>query len=421
MSPPRRRPVPLSRLRDARGSVIVIVAVIMTVCLGMAALAVDLGSLYQQQSLAQSAADAAALAGAHDLPTTSTASATANTYANVDLPGEQTPSVTFPTPTQIKVTLAKTAPSLFSQIFGISSENVGATAVASMKPAANCASAGSSCYAIFAMDSTCSGSGHGVTVTAGAVNVTGGILTNSNFSDSAGSGSFGPTIYGPSASGCTATGPSFTSLASETSTVNSWPIDFSLDFPSCSGAACTGPSSTPVYCTQVSTASTWSITPASGNIYCAVGSGTASDPRTWNGAISITPNGVQASYVGGSVSITAGGSSLTACGYSSSGYQSSGCTASGHSAAPAPISTNYPLFYVTGASATAINLSAGGTAFTGDMFAPNGTIAVTAGSGSLTTFVEAKDVNIGAGAFTGDGPSDSSGTAALASSVALLQ
>ncbi len=58
----------LTRSRDESGQVLVFVAVILTVLVGMAALVVDVGSWYQAQRHLQTAADAAALAGAQELP-----------------------------------------------------------------------------------------------------------------------------------------------------------------------------------------------------------------------------------------------------------------------------------------------------------------------------------------------------------------
>jgi Flp pilus assembly protein TadG len=54
-------------IRDENGAVIVLVALALTVLLGMSALAVDYGSLVVAKSELQNAADAAALAGARAL------------------------------------------------------------------------------------------------------------------------------------------------------------------------------------------------------------------------------------------------------------------------------------------------------------------------------------------------------------------
>ena len=55
--------------------IVVLVAGMLVVILGMAALAIDVGSFYQAQRQAQSAADAAALAASQDLPTNTNAAA----------------------------------------------------------------------------------------------------------------------------------------------------------------------------------------------------------------------------------------------------------------------------------------------------------------------------------------------------------
>src|SRR3979411_2171479 len=57
-----------SRSRDARGQVIVLVVLALLALLGMCALVIDLGYLYWNQRHLQASADAAALAGAMQLP-----------------------------------------------------------------------------------------------------------------------------------------------------------------------------------------------------------------------------------------------------------------------------------------------------------------------------------------------------------------
>ena len=59
-----------------------------------------------------------------------------------------------------------------------------------------------------------------------------------------------------------------------------------------------------------------------------------------------------------------------------------------------------------------IDDSAGGTAFHGDLFAPNGTINI--GGGTWTTFAEGNDISAPGGGFTGDGPLET-GTGSSAS------
>lgn len=67
--------------RRERGSVIVLVALLMTGLIGMCAIVVDLANNTQQRRQAQSSADSAALAAAQDLPDASAVVATVKSYA----------------------------------------------------------------------------------------------------------------------------------------------------------------------------------------------------------------------------------------------------------------------------------------------------------------------------------------------------
>lgn len=69
------------RRRDERGLVLAIAALVLTGLLVMSAMAVDLGAVYNERRQDQSAVDAAALAAAQDLPSVSTAVATAKSVA----------------------------------------------------------------------------------------------------------------------------------------------------------------------------------------------------------------------------------------------------------------------------------------------------------------------------------------------------
>jgi type II secretory pathway pseudopilin PulG len=399
----------------------VITAGAMVAMIGMTAFVIDIGSFDQVQRQAQTAADAAALAGAHDLPGSQTTATTdAIAYVTKNLSGA-TPVVTFPTSTEIKVVVSKTSPSFFGKIFGVNSANISATSVASESPGVTgCTSAGSTCYAMFAMDTSCSG--NPITLGGGS-NVTGGVFSNGSIDVGGGGSSLGATNYS-NASGCTVrpsswaqNSNSFISGPTATAPLTSWPINYALDFPACSGGACTGPGGTPSFCTQATTATDLQLvtyypgTLVSDNIYCGVGSGTPSNPATWNAEIDVAGGPATDTFVAGTVKI-GGGSSLDACGYTSSGYSSSSCSGS----VPAPVTANYPLAYAVG-TGTSIDDSAGGSTFHGDLFAPHGTIDI--GGGSWTTFAEGLDVSAPGGGFsvTGDGPSTTgplSGTASEA-------
>jgi putative Flp pilus-assembly TadE/G-like protein len=114
----------LRRLTEERGSVIVFTALILVGMLAVCALAVDFGSGFTKQRQLQGAADAAALAGAQDLPNTAAASSTAQSYASSNVSGLSSWSPSFPDSNTIDVTLSKNVPGTFSKFAGIDSVTV---------------------------------------------------------------------------------------------------------------------------------------------------------------------------------------------------------------------------------------------------------------------------------------------------------
>ena len=112
------------RLRDQRGSVLVMTVLLLTGLVAIVALSYDFGSWYSAKRKLQNAADAASLAGAQDLPNTGTAAADATAYANANDNGFASWSPTFPDSSTIEVTLTKTAPGYFSQLVGINSKTI---------------------------------------------------------------------------------------------------------------------------------------------------------------------------------------------------------------------------------------------------------------------------------------------------------
>ena len=118
---------------DARGQAAVLTVVFLTVLLGMVALVLDVGSWYREQRATQSTADAAALAAAQALPESpADARVLANEYVAKNGGGER--EITFssrvlPNDT-VTVRVERDAPGVFAKLFGISSVNVGARAVA---------------------------------------------------------------------------------------------------------------------------------------------------------------------------------------------------------------------------------------------------------------------------------------------------
>jgi Flp pilus assembly protein TadG len=121
-----------------RGQSLALITIFMMSLLGMAALAIDAGSWYQDKRHLQDDADAAALAGAAYIPSgTATTSATANFNKN-KLSGE-TAAVTTPAADTVTVTATYPAASYFAKLFGITSATITATATAKIQAAGSVA------------------------------------------------------------------------------------------------------------------------------------------------------------------------------------------------------------------------------------------------------------------------------------------
>jgi hypothetical protein len=252
----------------------------------------------------------------------------------------------------VSVSAATSAPAFFSRLFGMSSTNPTANAQAGFKAtttaAATCSTPGAGCSAIYAgytpnpfNSTTCSEPGAGLVIGTASgggagVNLAGGIHTESELTSAngtvkwtSGSPDFTmagscytsantPTTWYQGSSGTVALAP--TSVPSE-----SWPVDYSQSpyFSACT-TTCTSVtnnagganvSGVPPYCTNVST-STSGITfnnsipgdgPIPGTVYCAIGTGTPSNPATWNGTITISYNVYTCqnnTFIGGSIILT---------------------------------------------------------------------------------------------------------------------
>ncbi|WP_311213664.1 MULTISPECIES: Tad domain-containing protein [unclassified Arthrobacter] len=127
---------------NERGASTIIVAGMMVVLLGFAALAVDVGALYAEKAQLQNGADAAALAVASDCANGSCgdSSATANMFANNNSNDTSSgASVTFPSSTTVRVltnardaqTGANSFTLFFAQVLGNDTAQVSAVAEAS--------------------------------------------------------------------------------------------------------------------------------------------------------------------------------------------------------------------------------------------------------------------------------------------------
>jgi secretion/DNA translocation related TadE-like protein len=123
------------RIRNDNGQATVLTLVFLVVLLGMAALVLDVGSWYRADRAAQSTADAAALAGAQELPyDTGSANSQALQYADKNGGGLSGGDITLssgPTANDtITVHLQRPATGVFTKLFGVNSVTVGAKASA---------------------------------------------------------------------------------------------------------------------------------------------------------------------------------------------------------------------------------------------------------------------------------------------------
>jgi hypothetical protein len=213
---------------EESGVVLVVVAGMLVVIIGCAALAIDIGSFYKAQRRAQSAADAGALAASQDLPGGAQQATTdGSSYAGTNYPGSTVSVATGyqGVASQVKVTVKATTPSFFGQIFGLTSENVSATAVAGAK-------GGSAPAAVFAYDDNCSHPG--IAFNGNNENVIGGVISNGSLSQQANpNATLGNATYG-GPNGCSYTNAGsgvFTSGPTVNPALTAFPTDYSTQYP----------------------------------------------------------------------------------------------------------------------------------------------------------------------------------------------
>src|SRR6185437_14607359 len=137
----------MRKLGNESGQTLVFVAVGISVLLGFAAFATDIGIMLREQNLAQHAADSAAIAGATRLHYPSSVVTTAalndaaqNGFTNgvngvtvtvIDSPSaSDTGNAAFTGPNFVKVTISKDTPGFFMKVFNRTSMMVSASAVA---------------------------------------------------------------------------------------------------------------------------------------------------------------------------------------------------------------------------------------------------------------------------------------------------
>ena len=131
----------LSRLKSERGQAFVLAAVAMVMCMGMAALVLDVGNWFRDKRRQQGTADAAALAGAQQLPDdASAAQSQALDYANKnggDVAGANIAITSQYMPNDtISVMGQRDDAGIFSSAVGIPGANITAHATARVGPPA---------------------------------------------------------------------------------------------------------------------------------------------------------------------------------------------------------------------------------------------------------------------------------------------
>jgi hypothetical protein len=418
----------LRRLRsDESGQSLVIMGVAMFMIIGVAALAIDTASWEAKRHQDQVVADASALAAANCLANPTVGPGTASLPLCSSTAAAQQVAVSYAAANGLAITTsevtvaggavtvkaASTSPSYFAKLFGFGSPAESATATAGYTAGASavCTTAlqnAGQCYAIYTQDSGC-GSSDGWVTGSASVTITGAVHTQGTINFGSGGGTYnfhGPTTY--SSGNCTVTVPQnsttpynqVTAGGNQASTY--WPIDYSTYFTACSATGtyqCTGPGGTPSYCgTGSNTGSSVSLNYNNtlNGVYCAYGTGTPSNPATWNGGITLNSNSNGSSSAPASVTFIGGYLNAT----SESNYLQpalDGCLMYLlDSNSQASANSNY-----------AVSLSNGNMSMSGTIFTPNGTMYLN-GISLTTGFLEGYSVNSSNLTFTGNGPAVSS-------------
>src|SRR5579875_1464370 len=441
--------------RDS-GQSLVLVTLAMAVILAVAALAIDAASWRNRHHQTQVVADAAALAAANCLAhpgtsatsivtdgtrtsvpacssSTDTADATtvAEDYARANGVTITPSQITFNTSTDtVTISATATSPSFFAGVFGIGSTHQTAGAQARWTAgSSSCSTPGESCAAVFAMGTSCVNSdsvpnGSPIIFNGSSDTIAGAVHSNGSIYEAGGGGqTLGPTSFG-NGSGCEIdtdyeTGDTWNGSSTKPSTgsppITSWPEDFTKVVTPCGSSysyACTGPYGTPSYCTQAAGTKGYSSAngagsaggfdygsksenPASGQVWCAYGSGNPADPSTWNGLIYLQSDsiGVTGNWIGGTIEFGQNGWDLS------------------------PQLQNFPVLYATG-SGDCSNGNNGGVCMTGgsqtingSVFAPNGWIQFNGAGTTTENFLEGQGIDFIGGnqSIVGTGPTNIGG------------
>ena len=331
--------------------------------MGLGALVIDLGQGRQNQQQAQSSADAGALAGADaipagnastNVPAVTTAAASA---VQANTPGAQV-SVTMPTTTSARVSVAGTSANGLGQASGSASLRVSASATATST------TTGGTPAAIFASASTCGPFSYpGISATVAGLQVNGNVTTNGSLTYTLA----GVTIAGTLTYGCLNVG---IGVVNATSTVKgpnnaTFPYNYAATYPS----VCTSPPAG-VTVTNVNSAA---LTAAQ---LAQIPSGIICDSQslTLTGTISGAWT-----FVAPSISVGLGAATLT------------------------PAAASLPQFWATTGNITFNQAGLN----TGTVYAPNGTITLGVANATFTGYLEAQQVSFLAAGITlnGTGPS----------------
>jgi Flp pilus assembly protein TadG len=131
----------VARLKSERGQAFVLAAVAMVMCMGMAALVLDVGNWFRDKRRLQGTVDAAALAGAQQLPDDSAgAQSQALSYANKNGGDVAGANIVITSQYQANDTIAvsgqRNDPGIFSKVIAIPGANITAKATARVGPPA---------------------------------------------------------------------------------------------------------------------------------------------------------------------------------------------------------------------------------------------------------------------------------------------
>ncbi len=176
-----------------RGMVVVLVALTLPLIVGTMALALDASVLYLQRRQAQTAADAAALAGAYTMYNTSNFSLAQNAAVAIGSQNGFTipkSNVTQPGSTQVAVTVTSNPPRFFSSLWGNGSLTISTSAIAQTNTSSSSTTPYSTA-AVILLDPSASGS---LSLAGSAqIKATAGVQVNSNSSTAVNANNAGTT------------------------------------------------------------------------------------------------------------------------------------------------------------------------------------------------------------------------------------